>query len=644
MINGKKIVALCTSRIYDPQIHGYIVKLNERLRAENYSLLIFTINSDIYWEENRQAAEKYVFNLIPYNYVDAIVIMDEKIKSHKIADTVIKNAKANNVPVIIADGHYEDTSCINFNYEKGFEQVVRHIIEDHKVTRPHMFAGQPDNVFSNNRIKVFKQVLAENNIEFKENMISYGYFWADPCRIAMQELFERCQDSEMPEAIICANDIMAITVTEMLIEAGYKVPEDILVSGFDGYDEIFFTSPKITSASCDIIQLADASADDVFEAIKDGKAQDKLITPNFLPNESCGCEEHTENNQILQDWFKESFSRHNDDNRVLKRLTASMQLSPDLGHMVSYLDCYKTDDLLIVVDKKMFDEEDNYFVDLEKDDSQKELVLIYDSDFREEYKPATFVLPEYDEIYTEDVLSPAFRYRILQLTESGYPLIFNALDYMAKPFGFVCYYFRDYYISNYSNTVNATNAIGTGVGGYVNIQYQRILLEKMDEMYRHDPLTGLFNRIGFHNQFKKVCKSHKYDDQDITVIMSDLDGLKYINDHFGHADGDNAIATTAKALMDAVPDNSLSARFGGDEIFAVIFGECDADSIIDKIDKYLTKYNYDSGKPYDISTSCGYIKLTLNDEFDITKAVKDADTSMYAVKHEKYVRKGIITE
>ena len=102
MINGKKIVALCTSRIYDPQIHGYIVKLNERLRAEDCTLLIFAINSDIYWEENRPAAEKYVFDLIPYNYIDAVIIMNEKIKSRKIAEKIIKKSNEHDVPVIIS--------------------------------------------------------------------------------------------------------------------------------------------------------------------------------------------------------------------------------------------------------------------------------------------------------------------------------------------------------------------------------------------------------------------------------------------------------------------------------------------------------------------------------------------------------------
>ena len=145
MINGRKLVALCTSRVYEPQTHGYIVRLTELLKDEGISLLIFTINSDIYWEEDRQATEKYVFDLIPYRYIDAVIIMDEKIKSHKIAGKVIRNAKAHNLPVVIADGHYEGASCISYDYDKGFETVVRHVIEDHGVRRPHIMAGHVGN-------------------------------------------------------------------------------------------------------------------------------------------------------------------------------------------------------------------------------------------------------------------------------------------------------------------------------------------------------------------------------------------------------------------------------------------------------------------------------------------------------------------
>ena len=631
MINGKKLVALCTSRVYDPQIHGFIVRLNERLKEEGYALLIFAINSDIYWEEDRQATEKYVFDLIPYQYIDAAIIMDEKIKSHKIAKKVISCSSDYSIPVVVADGRYEGASSITYDYEKGFESVVRHIIEDHHIKRPHMMAGHPNNKFSDSRIDVFKKVLAENNIEFDNSMISYGHFWAEPCRLATKTLLER---DELPDAIICANDIMAITVTEMLIEAGHRVPEDVIISGFDGYDEIYFTSPKITTASCDILMLADYTADITLKAISTGEIYNESITPTFIANESCGCPEHSEHPHILRDWFKESFARNNDDNRVLQLITTSMQMSGSPGELVLPLRSYKTDHLVVVVDRNVFADDGNYFTATGGKEKTKEFVMIYDDDYPEQYNEESLDLTGHYE-FAEDVLSPSVQSRILELTESGYPLIFNCLDYMNRPFGFVCYFYRDYYISNYTNTMGVTNAISIGIGGYANIQYQRMLLHQMDEMYRHDALTGLYNRIGFQNDFKKLRKHPKNYKKKVTVLMSDLDGLKYINDNFGHAEGDRSIVAVADALFDSVPENSLSTRFGGDEVFSVIFGECDPDKIIRDIDAFLVDYNSKAGLPYDVTTSCGYITAVLDDAFDIAQAIKAADEQMYKAKNAK---------
>ena len=632
MVNEKKLVALCTSRVYDPQIHGYIERLNKLLRAQGYSLLIFAINSDIYWEEDRPAAEKYVFDLLPYDDLDAVIIMNEKIKSRKIAQKVINASILHDVPVIIADGNYYNTSCINFDYEKGFEQIVRHMIETHKVKRPLMMAGQPDNDFSNQRIEVFKKVLSENNIEYNDSMLSYGYFWADPCKIAMKEILSR---DTLPDAIICANDLMAITATEMLIDAGYKVPEDIIVSGFDGYDGIFFNSPKIASVSCDIIHMADATAEATLEAIKDGKTHNRDIIPVLIPNESCGCPDHLEHPQLLSNWFKESFSRNNDDNRVLKRLSAFMLNSNTIGEMVSHLDCYKTDNILVAVDRRIFDEDSNYFTSEDTNDNPSVFTVIYDSDFPEKYKKDTFTLNFSRGRTGGNIMAPMLKNRILELTESGFPLIFNALDYMGKAFGFVCYYFRDFNISNYTNTMNATNTIGNGIGGYVNLRYQRSLLEKMDEMYLRDSLTGIYNRIGFRKTFDELIENGTYKDEPVTVIMSDMDGLKYINDNFGHIEGDSAIVTVANALSNSLPEGSIPSRIGGDELFAVVFGKTDPNNIIEKINAFLELYNAASGKPYKVSTSCGYIQTTLSKDFDISQALKQADEIMYKEKKRK---------
>ena len=633
MINGRKLVALCTSRVYEPQNHGFIVKVNERLKAEGYSTLVFTINSDIYWEEDRVATEKYVFDLIPYDYIDAVIIMDEKIKSHKIAHKIIDKASSHNIPVVIADGRYENASCINFDYEGGFEKVVRHVIEHHKVKRPHMMAGHFDNEFSNRRIEVFKKVLEENGIEFDKSMISYGDFWAVPCRKAMRELIDR---GDLPEAIICANDIMAVTVCEMLTDEGYKIPEDIIVTGFDGYDEIYFTTPKITSASCDLNLIADAAVDALIESVKDGKPHDKIISPVFVANESCGCPECNEHPSILRNWFKESFARLNDDNRVLQMMTSSMEISTTPGELTACMESYKTYGALVAVDRKVFVDDISYFTDADIDGKKKEFILIYDDEHPGRYKNDTFTVPGPDEgEYTEDILSPSIRDRILDATGNGYPLIFNSLDCMNRPFGFICYAFKDYHIANYTNSMSVTNAISTGIGGYNNIRYQSTLIKKMDEMYLHDALTGLYNRVGFQNKFNSVRKKPEYYCKKVTIMMSDLDGLKYINDNFGHAEGDNAIKTVATALATSVPEGSITTRFGGDEIFSVVFGECNPGRIMENIDKYLTEYNKASCKPYTVSTSSGFVVAILDDFFDFSREIREADEKMYMIKTDK---------
>ena len=640
MVNNKRLVALCTSRIYDSQINGFIKNLNEKLVRENCALLVFAINSDIYWDENLNPAEAYVFDLLPYEDLDCIIIMDEKIKSKNVSEKIIRNAAENKVPVIVLDGHYEGTTCINFDYAKGFETIVRHMIEHHHVKNPHMMAGLRNNFFSDQRIEIFKKVLAENNIPCDDSRISYGNFWADPTIEAMHELLKR---SNLPDAIICANDIMALNVCGVLKTARISVPRDILVSGFDGYDEIFFSNPKITSVSCDIILLSDAAADAAISILNGKEVQDSYIEPFLMPNESCGCHSHTWHAQSILSSFNNSFYRHQEDMRILYDIASNMETALTPWDMAAAIHNHKTKHHLCVVDSRVFDPEQNYFVIPEEESGKKDLHIINDADYAEEKRfEGRFPLPEdifYDTTVNdkENVMSGNYRKRMIELLDTGYPLIFNALDYMNKPMGFTCYYFTDYMITDYSRAVNVTNALSMGIGGFANMQYQRYLLDKMDSMYNHDALTGLYNRIGFTIAFDKALPEHK--NEPVTVIMSDLDGLKYINDTFGHAEGDRAISTVATALMSAVPKTALSARFGGDELFSVIFGECDSDAIMKRIGKILDDYNACSNMKYKVLTSSGAFKTTLADGFDIKAAIKIADKEMYEVKAFKRQRR-----
>ena len=167
--------------------------------------------------------------------------------------------------------------------------------------------------------------------------------------------------------------------------------------------------------------------------------------------------------------------------------------------MISLLNCYKTDNQLTIVDRRIFDGDKNYFTDDVYSESPKEFALIYDAEKSSDYTPDTFKMPTETDTANENVFAAPFRDRILELMGSGYPLIFNALDYMGKPFGFICYYYRDYMITNYTNTMSVTNAIGTAIGGFTTIQYQQRILEK-NEVLRENFNKNYFTKIDIRTE------------------------------------------------------------------------------------------------------------------------------------------------
>ena len=631
-VNEMKIVALCTSRIYDPQVHDYIEKLNQALESDEYTLMIFTINSDLYWDEKNITAETSVFDIIPYSSAEVIVIMDEKIKCHSVTQKIIDNAKEYDKPVIIVDGKYDGLPNISFDYGAGFENVMDHVFEMRQIRKPHIMAGIPGNPFSDERIDIFKRVIGKHGIEFNESMLSYGLFWANPAIEATEKMIAK---GDIPDAMICANDIMAINVCDVLKKNGISVPEDCIVTGFDGYDEVFLTEPRITTAVCTTPELADATADMI--RMVEGKGfhndvKDVSVTPVLIPNESTGAPSFSGYDHSMLGRFNNKFYRHQDEVHIMHEVTTNMQMSRDPSELAAQLkkliinDQDMVENVSFVLNRRLLDTDNYFFSDKEEKIDPAEYTVVYDP----------IISPELMELDIEKTMLKSENKRFMEKAEPGFPLIFNAIDYMNKTLGFICFAYDSYDITDYSRTANVSNTVGMGIGGYVNMKYQAHLAEKIDAMYKMDPLTGLYNRIGFNNAFETIRNDKSKFGQPVTVLMSDLDSLKYINDNFGHDEGDNAIATVAKAVLTACPKDSLCVRFGGDELFAVIVGEGDVKQIDGKIQEYLNAYNATSGKKYKVMSSLGSYTTVFDENFDIKDALRSADEQMYELKKERH--------
>ena len=111
--------------------------------------------------------------------------------------------------------------------------------------------------------------------------------------------------------------------------------------------------------------------------------------------------------------------------------------------------------------------------------------------------------------------------------------------------------------------------------------------------------------------------------------------MKYINDNFGHKEGDFAIAKVAQVMMEACPQGSLFTRFGGDEMLAVCPGVWSEEQVKEDFYASLKKFNDSAEKEYAILASMGIYITQPEDDLSFEGIVEKADILMYMEKAKR---------
>jgi diguanylate cyclase (GGDEF)-like protein/PAS domain S-box-containing protein len=152
-----------------------------------------------------------------------------------------------------------------------------------------------------------------------------------------------------------------------------------------------------------------------------------------------------------------------------------------------------------------------------------------------------------------------------------------------------------------------------------------------------DILTGALNRraglVILEKQIQ-LCKRNKWD---LTICYIDVDGLKDVNDTYGHQEGDDYILFVTNVLKEIIRESDGLCRLGGDE-FLLMLPECDvpkADMVLKRIVKSLDEHNARNSKPYKISFSYGLVKYDFDEQPKIGRLIAKADMEMYKHKNKK---------
>jgi len=624
----RKTYAICVAG-YDWECESKIINgFYKHCLINNCNLLIFASamrKCDIpkYYEitNNVIKGELEIFNLINYELLDGVIVFGSKLYNKKLIYQIEKACEAHNIPAInVNDPNNKLKHNVLLTNTGSMEKVISHLIEEHGVKTINFIGGYPGNNETEERLAAYKKILTKNKIPVEENRIGYGYFWTRA--IECVKRFQK--DDVMPDAIVCANDSMAIITCEYLKEQGYKVPDDIIVTGFDGISDADVYTPAITTVRPNYF-FAGEEAFRLVDALRDGRkiADNLSIDSELVIQESCGChctpssrDAHLQN---LLELSKKSIDFNTGIATMNIHFTNSNSSQEMFGSLLSGITVFNFDQFFICINAELEKSQDYFYSEAKKKKygiSDRMISMV-------SYKHEVPVGTEFNskELLPNDFLNG----------DNPIVMVFTPLYLKDKFLGYTAFEPCDHLVNCEMYLVwlmNASNAIG-------NYYIKR----ELEDMYMQDSLTGMYNRRGMDRLFEKVLSDAEQKPCEISVICVDIDDLKLINDNYGHEAGDVAIIESAKAIKDALPKDSICVRTGGDEFCVLIHSSrhIDVRKKIEKIYETLENYNSRSGLPYKVMCSCGFETA----DSSVISGVKEFSIFMKSADKNLYIEKAI---
>jgi diguanylate cyclase (GGDEF)-like protein/PAS domain S-box-containing protein len=155
--------------------------------------------------------------------------------------------------------------------------------------------------------------------------------------------------------------------------------------------------------------------------------------------------------------------------------------------------------------------------------------------------------------------------------------------------------------------------------------------QELEQLMLVDELTGLFNRRGLQVVGEQALYKARRDGIGAVMLFLDLDGLKQINDTFGHGAGDAALRALADVLRAEVRESDIAARIGGDEFAVLLFdkdGEA-AERVVERITAATASAREEQSLPCDLSVSVGACEIDPRMPGSVEDLLAQADRSMY---------------
>lgn len=572
-------------------------------------------------------AEADIYRLPDLGTFDGTIVLRATI-SNPLALLTVNEAlnKAEGLPIVMIDERVKGRMGIGFEDAHCVQNVTEHFITEHGAKRLCFVSGVRDNPVSYARQMEFVQTLQAYDLPFSEEQLFHGDFLREGGSRAARYFLR--EGAPKPDAIICANDDMALGLCETLMEMGIRIPQDIGVAGFDYIEEAKTLIPTLTTVRRPVREAGREAVRLLDQKLKGGKPPEwTTMQDELIIGQSCGCRQ-TDNAQrertvrLLYRQKNELFNEYARANGLAKRMSGTHSYADFKSRMAEYVSEQRIDQLFVAVMDSAMEPSDSALTDADVASRQ------YTSVMRLVYGVKDYIqLPECS-YETEKLFPPCFApdsAAIFPLHADG-----RNFGYVAMPLEQATHFSVYTLLPSLGNTLENMRLHAT-------IREYAVALERM---YVHDSLTGLLNRRGYMKYAEDMYKEAQRTGTGLMIVCADMDELKRVNDTYGHGEGDTAIKGLARCIQQAASSRDLCIHLSGDEFMVMGLGydEEGMQRYIRSIETEIDRYNAVSGKPYKISASFGgYVDIP-DAETTMEQMSNLADDRMYSVKKKRHMR------
>lgn len=615
------------------QLYNYdVVNISPLVQISNY-------NKDyVHGELN-------IYNIINFDLFDGLLItpipMIEDQNFSLLNALLEKIKKECKKPVISIDYDFGDFDAVFTDDKTAFIHLTEHLIKTHNCKNISVLSGPAENesTLTRSRLDGIRETMNKYQLELKPEQIYPGDFWYTSGELLGARYLSK--ELELPDAVMCLSDHMAIGLTNFLVKHGIKVPESVIITGYGAVHEAAVNTPPVTSYAADQRYTGELAVNRLHSILEPDEEEipcEEAGTSNLCFGQTCGCPADlnyiresllTSQLKISHNFKDQSIWNKVDigilhDSYMTETLTATS--SPEECFCKIYESKYLIkpyEHFYICMNENWLDDsmdiEDGYSDDINLVLSADREIKVHGANNhvflgpdREKKFPKSKMLPFLFEEYD----SPQIFYFVplhFSRISMGYAVLQNNLSEPNPP-GIV---FRTYI--RYIN--NALEMIRT--------RYQIAYFAE------HDTMTDLYNRRGMLRLIKEKSKKASEDKVWFAIVI-DMDNLKVRNDKFGHEEGDRGIITVANAAAHICDRNEICVRGGGDEFYVLGLGDytqADMELKVQKFNQYLALRNEDLSIP--VFASIGYALGKNNNIESCHKVIDKADKKMYEEKQIK---------